>query len=290
MNKSKRQRRQSTSRAEARESLEATNEQLGSIQPQARLKPAWLLDGQISEESTRMVEEVFAKNSIPPALRELFAAIYVALDADQRALAASASMSSVTVDRVALREDLLYVPVRLLREARDNILLATPDSYVPVVQFRMERFIKATAERLDALLEYRPLLSRTAEDLLVSTDVAREAIDSLEDAVQLWKFLKPRREPEGEALEEQLRRISDSIASLRDGTSLQLELPVLIADAAKAANMRPDDLLEKLRRKKYAIIGKPRHFTASLSQILLCVHPAKRKQLKKWAGVLGEDC
>lgn len=206
----------------------------------------------------------------------------------QRALAASASMSSVTVDRVALREDLLCVPVRLLREARDNILLATPDSYVPVVQFRMERFIKATAERLDALLEYRPLLSRTAEDLLVSRDVAREAIDSLEDAVQLWKFLKLKREPEGDALREELRHVSEAIASFNRGIIVRLENPVRVADAAKVAGIRADVLLGKLRNSKYPIAGEARSYTAGLEHILLCVAPAKRKQLKKWAGLLDD--
>ncbi|MEK6704068.1 MAG: hypothetical protein AABZ53_17565 [Planctomycetota bacterium] len=58
--------------------------------------------------------------------------------------------------------------------------------------------------------------------------------------------------------------------------------PILIAQAARAAGMRPDLLLKRLRARKYAIAGVKGSSEAEWAHVLLALPPAKRRQVKAW--------
>ncbi len=62
-----------------------------------------------------------------------------------------------------------------------------------------------------------------------------------------------------------------------------MQRPIVIAEAAHAANMRPDVLLDRIRNRLYPVIGPKGSYTADLEHILLAVPPKKRQQVRRWA-------
>lgn len=151
-------------------------------------KPEWLQRALVPDSLAKQIEILYSKKTIPPVLKELLGLLYFAMGSHERALSLHPSIGD---NAATLRDRQLEMAVRLLKEARDNILLAVPRQYVSIVQFRLERLIEATSQQLRSDIHQASFLLNvpTEEEQLRVNEHFRGA---LYDAAQLWRFVVER--------------------------------------------------------------------------------------------------